>query len=374
MEFAAGVLLGIVGSYISFLALKAQLKQTDKRIHYVRFVSPFLVPRDDATREAVELYLNGRQLINPHLYVVRIENSGRAPITPNDFDSPIIVRLNKSIFTWATLSWNRSDILREEHKIKMSLRELRVGPILLNPRDALTLVALVEAAEDDLSVIARAAGVEQIVQIPPADWASALKFVNEEYLRKGEAGRESRRVPHTRLPSNALECWRFRWPLLANPDGQTQDLVDDVEIRVNGVTTSQPTMLTFGITNKTGRTLSSSDFGGLITVRCPQSVFRHGSVVDQHRVGRRLQERRQLPISVTDHEIRISPPTLDPDDTIDLSVILDGSGDDLEISSPSVPIVTTLSLVPDEKSPMTVSLEKTRRKLPHRILGLPTRQ
>jgi hypothetical protein len=57
MEFAAGVLLGIVGSYLSFLALRAQLKQTDKRIHYVRFVSPFLVPRDDATCEAIELYL-----------------------------------------------------------------------------------------------------------------------------------------------------------------------------------------------------------------------------------------------------------------------------------------------------------------------------
>ena len=94
MEFAAGVLLGIVGSYISFLALRAQLKQTDKRIHYVRFVSPFLVPRDDTTREAIELYMNGRQLINPHLYVVRIENSGRAPIVPDDFDSPMIFSVN----------------------------------------------------------------------------------------------------------------------------------------------------------------------------------------------------------------------------------------------------------------------------------------
>jgi hypothetical protein len=60
----------------------------------------------------------------------------------------------------------------------------------------------------------------------------------------------------------------------------------------------------------------------------------------------------------------IEPPALDPNEMLNLSVIVDGPGDDFDLSSPSVPIVTSLSLVPDENSPMKVSLEKTKRKWP----------
>jgi len=93
MEFAAGILVGIISAILTYFTLKAQLRQTNRRVHYVRYISPLLMSRDDATQNAVELELYGEPLISPYVYVVNIENPGSAPIVPSAFDSPIAIRL-----------------------------------------------------------------------------------------------------------------------------------------------------------------------------------------------------------------------------------------------------------------------------------------
>jgi hypothetical protein len=62
-----------------------------------------------------------------------------------------------------------------------SYHELRLGPMLLNPGDAVKLTALVESAGDDLSITGRLVGVEQILEIPPMSLSPSggLRFINE---------------------------------------------------------------------------------------------------------------------------------------------------------------------------------------------------
>jgi hypothetical protein len=327
-------------------------------------ISPLLLSRDDATRDVVELFLYGHRLINPHIYVVKIENSGSVPIVPGDFDSPILIRLNQSIFLWIALSWNRPDILREEqHNVEMSpsSQELRVGPMLLNPGDALTLVALVELADDDLSVIGRLAGVEQIVQIPPADWASYMTFFRKDDVDSNEGGSSPKLLqkPDPVSSYKTLHCIAFQPPLLTNPNNQAGPLLEMIEVKVNGTVTTNPTMLIYGFFNSTGAKLSPSDFGGPITVLSHQSIFRHARAYRSYHLDN-AQERTTLPIKISDHEVRIEPPGLNPDETLHLDIIVDGPGDDLEFSSPSVGMVGTSPMVPEHQSPLTVKLDHDR--------------
>jgi hypothetical protein len=156
---------------------------------------------------------------------------------------------------------------------------------------------------------------------------------------------------------------------MANPNGKAGFLHDNIEVRVNGIATKNPTMFVFGLENKTGRKLQPDDFGGPISIRS-QSVFRHGHIA----MYGTLEEPTQSLVSLTDHELLIDPLELDRGGTLNFSVILDGSGEDLNISSPLIPVVVSLPLVPDQDSPMTVSLERPVRKRAQRFRGLSLRR
>ncbi len=182
--------------------------------------------------------------------------------------------------------------------------------MLLNPGDSLKLIALVESAGDDLSVMGRLAGVEQIVQIPPNDWMAHLTFHSEDHLT-----RELRAMPTGQAMRDAeshepLDCMRWKWPLLANPNGEAQDLLERIEVKVNGIAAKQPTMFIYGVTNG-GRPISARDFGGPICIRSRQSIFRHSHLILK-RHSRLEAGEASIPTGVEDHEVRVEALDLGP--------------------------------------------------------------
>jgi hypothetical protein len=54
IDLTVGLVIGVAGTVLGYLALKAQLKQTDKRLHYIRFVGGLGFSREELTREAIE--------------------------------------------------------------------------------------------------------------------------------------------------------------------------------------------------------------------------------------------------------------------------------------------------------------------------------
>jgi hypothetical protein len=331
-----------------------------------------LVSRDEAANTAMKLYLDGHELVNPHVNAIKIENTGRAPIVPDDFDGPISIRLHESIFLSLSISWNRPNILQEDkHELQMSTRELQIGPMLLNPGDVLTVIAVVDTIADDLSVVGRLAGVEQILQIPPSETMAHLRFLNDNYYVGPTKRAAPLPVPNAKLAGKTLDCMRFRWPILANPNGQAHSLLKDIEVRVNGFATSQPIALIYGLSNTTKETILASDFGGPLTIRSRESIFRHAYA----RRKPPLEDEDFLPIEVRDHEIRVQPTQLERDDIVNVTVILDGAGDDLDVSSPSLPIIVGSPMTIDPQSLLSVDLDYNH-SLKHRLnrfLTLPRR-
>lgn len=355
MEFVAG-LIGGAALVLAYLQLKAQLKQTDKRLHYVRYVSSLVLSRNELTREAVEFYLNGQRLINPHVYRIKVENTGSAPIVPADFESPILIRCTTSLFVAGVVSWNRTGVMRpEQNSLAGTARELRLGPMLLNPRDALRLTILVQVAEDDLSISGRLAGVEQILQIPPMGLGpTAGLYLANEYWPDRKAVRADVSDETTPAKSNSrwLSCMKFTLPLVANLDGEVERLIKGVEVRLHGKLTNSPSVISYSLDNESTEVIAASDSSNPLLIRSRQSEFRHAHARKLRNLNERSEAEEEVSISLGRHKVHIEPITLAPGDVLHVELIVDGLGDDLEIESP-VPIVEAASFVPRQGALMS---------------------
>jgi hypothetical protein len=359
MQFLAGLLVGVIGTIFAYLAWKAQLKQVDKRLHYVHYVSSLTLSRDDTTREAIEYYLNGEQLIDPKVYVIKIKNAGSAPIVPSDFQSPIIIRFSTSQFVDLAFRGNRPDILRQEQiDLADSGRELRLGPVLLNPNDAVRVIALVQGADDNLSMTGRLAGVEQIVEIPPMDLnpAAELRLINKNWQdRKTARIHAEEQDTHVRS-ARTLGAFKSEFPLFANPEGAVDMLLDGVEVRVHGEPTHSPAVIRYSFTNDSRQEVAVSDQDARLSIQSGKSQFRHAHVSIRRQVNRRFDVREEATADMSLHELLIAPFRLGQGDMLNVDMIVDGSSGDLEIRSP-IPVVEHLSLIPDPSIPLTVELD-----------------
>ena len=174
LELMVTILVGVVGLVLGYLTLRAQ--RTVKRLQYTSKRRPLFFIQRDEVLENVEVTSGGYRLIAPWLYLLRIENAGNTPIVPGDFTSPLIIRLRISNFALAELAWNRADVLQQSDQLAMSSREMRIGPILLNPRDRLDLTAIIDGSADDVEVTTRVAGIEEVIHAPPADEDSFTQY------------------------------------------------------------------------------------------------------------------------------------------------------------------------------------------------------
>jgi hypothetical protein len=163
MDFLVGTFIGMAGLAIAYLTYRSQVGQSFKRVHYSSFIAPLLIPRSEELMRSIVIRCQGEELINPLLCVARFENTGRSPIVPSDFNSPISIRMQgPSIFRTGVLSWNRPgmiDVNRHPDALIVDLKsgEINIGPTLLNPRDSVTMAFIA------------AASVEVVYEKPPRD-------------------------------------------------------------------------------------------------------------------------------------------------------------------------------------------------------------
>jgi len=174
LEFVLGFLLAVATGIIAYLAYRTQLSQSFKRLHYTSFITPLIFPTMEEGAPTITVGLNGETFINPLLCAARIENTGRAPVVPADFDGPLAISCEgPAIFRTGQIECNPPGIIDINKRpdvlgVELSEAELRIGPVLLNPHDNITVVYIADAAPDDweLKVSGRIAGIEEIIKLP----------------------------------------------------------------------------------------------------------------------------------------------------------------------------------------------------------------
>lgn len=173
--------LGVVAAVlIGFGGIWATLWLRNRKALSFEVVSdvPIVTVRHDsknAVTEAIEIRYNHNPVKDVRLVVVRIWNSGNVAIAPDDY-----VRLDDNNVRSIEVTFNgqmlASDVIETEPP--MSRNELLMGggvgpnfsmmkfrPILLNPRDSVTIQALLTGYNGEIGVNARIVGVSAIKEV-----------------------------------------------------------------------------------------------------------------------------------------------------------------------------------------------------------------
>lgn len=173
MEFAIGTLIAFATLVVTYFAYRVSRNQSFKRLHYSSFMAPLVLSRWYDNEDTIKIRQDGEEFILPFLCAARIENTGRVPILPSDFNGPLTIRLKgMAVFRCGALTWNRTDIFDPRRPDPLAVNqersEIAINPILLNPRDSITISYIADFIPGDwgLEVSGRIAGVEEIIKLP----------------------------------------------------------------------------------------------------------------------------------------------------------------------------------------------------------------
>lgn len=295
---------------------------TLKRIHYSSVSFRFLLPSlYDATSDVeleprMTVRRSGEDLILPQIVLLRMENTGKAPIQTSDFAGNLNIELGKrAIFRSGMIVTSRDNVL-DFARTEVSRRShghLALSPMLLNPRDSLTFVLLVDG-EVDASVAARIAGVEALVKLPnPLPGGTNLQMTATSTIYE-------KRVDWP--PVRYVNCMITTMPMLLDPSGQ---MASEVDVRTAGILLEAPYFATLnlacenGVTAKTLRAFDRADFRfkfeGSVVKRI---VMRIGDQITSERRSSRL-------VHSTGGTVRLDSSIVDfMEDSIRVDVFLDG--------------------------------------------------
>src|SRR5689334_7758833 len=99
MEFVIATLIAIVALIVAWLTYRSQLVQSFKRLHYSSFMTSLVPALNDEFVDLLTIRFDGEDLILPILCVAVIENTGKVPIIPQDFNGPLTIRSqDKAVF------------------------------------------------------------------------------------------------------------------------------------------------------------------------------------------------------------------------------------------------------------------------------------
>src|ERR1017187_3841780 len=339
MEFAIATLLGIISLGIAYLTYISQQHQSFKRLHYTSFMTALVLPRFGDEAKAITVRQADYEFISPALCVARIENTGRAPILPSDFNGPLTIRpKGPAIFRCGELTWNRPDILDGSHpdsvKVDVGKGEISINPILLNPHDNITVAFIADSIPDEpeLEVRGRIAGVERIIKLP-----KPVKDATTFELR----GRQL--IPTTDQVADLVDQDRFStlisvWPILASPG---EMFANQLQVCVNGAAVANAHMLSILVHNP-GELVMKNSVPGTIALNIAES-----KVVKLHFVSicdgegkpqnsNVARPKKYVNARPKSRLVTIDPPDLGPGWSISAALIVSGDCTNLTVESKKI--------------------------------------
>ena len=120
--------------------------------------------------------LDGKRVSNVSQVNIRIKNTGAIPIEKKDIDTPLSIDFKKpaQVLSVSVISAVPKDLAIEVPDALTAQQDVRLPPMLLNPRDEFSIAALVAEFDGSLVVSGRVVGVNSIKRLPDRE-ASALR-------------------------------------------------------------------------------------------------------------------------------------------------------------------------------------------------------
>lgn len=158
-RFVVTFIATVAGVVVPIWLWQADLHSKSLAIHLVSKVALQQGAQD--ALPGLQISVDGARLENPHLLIFEIRNDGTKPIPASDFESPIDIRLADSA------SFVRSRVTRRspvdlEAEVTTEKQRIGIKPILLNPKDMLTITAITTGETPALSTRARIVGISSI--------------------------------------------------------------------------------------------------------------------------------------------------------------------------------------------------------------------
>ncbi|MGZ3610287.1 MAG: hypothetical protein ACXVBU_09500 [Ktedonobacteraceae bacterium] len=157
--------IGFLTIIVSVLIFRKQ--QTRRGLNYeIISDTPILSIKADV-KDKVQILFDNKPVNHVRLVIIRIWNSGNAPILPNEYIDPISIAFGEGadIIDTDVLETSPSDI-REKVRtsLKVNTGNVLLEPILLNSTDSLTIKILLTQQQitKELKIVSRIVGVNQI--------------------------------------------------------------------------------------------------------------------------------------------------------------------------------------------------------------------
>lgn len=176
-------ILGIVAIIISVGTIRSQqsIKELSCRI---LSIAPLFNVNDDMEGKLKFLF-NDKPVKNAFLIILKIINSGKAPITADDQKRAITIDIGaEKILAAEIIETQPSDM---GANISTSNLSIVLEPTLLNSNETVTIKSVVESFGGKISASARIVGLKQITTIMPNS-ETKMRWLNKSALISGAAG------------------------------------------------------------------------------------------------------------------------------------------------------------------------------------------
>jgi hypothetical protein len=165
-DFLRDPLWQFVGVVVAIFAIIIPIwyyRRPIKSLNYDVVVNNQLITSDvqKEVNSKLRVLYDNRDVMDLRLVVIKIFNSGNSPITPSDYETPIGFNLGSegNILEVSILNVQPSNI---QPKMTYSNNRLLIDPLLLNPKDSITIKVLLDKIAGNISADARISGVKSI--------------------------------------------------------------------------------------------------------------------------------------------------------------------------------------------------------------------
>jgi hypothetical protein len=153
---SSGLLAAIAGVVVPVYLWRADLNAHSLRFRIVSQTP--LQPKEIAANAGLKISVDGQELKSPSVSVVEITNDGARPIPSANFEGPLELNLDGDVrvLRVAVTSTSPTDIRAQ---FQFDAKSVKLQPLLLNPRDSLTLALITDGSIPTFQPRARISGI-----------------------------------------------------------------------------------------------------------------------------------------------------------------------------------------------------------------------
>lgn len=168
-EFLQRNIVAIISILISVtLTLTIYFKNKKrKELSYEVLSATSLIMSDDQIRNKIQIMMDGEEIKGDvHLVLLKIKNTGNIHIEPKDFEDDINIDIYDGAILIAEISETKpSNLAVKIDNLGGLLGITSISPLLLNPKDEITVKLLVQDYQNNAVVSSRIAGIKEVVKI-----------------------------------------------------------------------------------------------------------------------------------------------------------------------------------------------------------------